>query len=64
VISGGTDICDALTLALKIAERVELLNGSVADVRRELEVAWLDIAYADEQIQEETHGCDYGTIGG
>jgi hypothetical protein len=48
VFSNATDICDALTLALRVAEKVELTGGTAGDVRRELEQEWLEIAFAEE----------------
>jgi hypothetical protein len=52
-VTSATDICDALTLALMVAEKVERSGGGVADVRRELEEAWMEIAFSDDSNQEE-----------
>jgi hypothetical protein len=42
-------VCDVLVLANLVAENAELRGGTVADLRRELELIWLEFAYLQEE---------------
>jgi hypothetical protein len=42
-------VCAVLVLCSLVAENAELRCGTVADLRRELELIWLEFAYMEEE---------------
>jgi hypothetical protein len=53
-VNADPNICDALVLAQKVAELVEARGGTAADVRAELEEAWLEFAYLHDPGGRQT----------
>jgi hypothetical protein len=48
-MTAASSVCDTLVLAQLLVENSILRGDSLADVQRQLEIAWLEFAFVQEE---------------